>query len=61
MKDNRVVLRESLVGWAFFMCYFLAIFLLPIAFILYFALHESYFTFYGSFLKNIKVYVLIMV
>lgn len=49
MKDNRVVLRESLVGWAFFMCYFLAIFLLPIAFILYFALHESYFTFYGSF------------
>ena len=61
MKSNRIVLRESLVGWAFFVCYFLAIFLLPIAFILYFALHESYFTFYGSFSKNIITYVSIMV
>lgn len=50
MKNNRIILRESLVGWAFFVCYFLAIFLLPIAFILYFALHES-------FSKNALVYV----
>lgn len=57
MKNNRIILRESLVGWAFFVCYFLAIFLLPIAFILYFALHESYFTFYESFSKNALVYV----
>lgn len=61
MKNNRIVLRESVVGWAFFVCYFLAIFLLPIAFILYFSFHESYFTFYESFLKNIKVYVSILV
>lgn len=61
MKNNRIILRESLVGWAFFVCYFLAIFLLPIAFILYFALHESYFTFYESFSKNALVYVLSMV
>ena len=61
MKSNRIVLRESLVGWAFFMCYFLAIFLLPIAFILYFAFHESYITFYESFSKNIIAYVSIMV
>ena len=52
MKSNRIVLRESVAGWAFFVCYFLAFFLLPIAFILYFALHESYLTFYGSFLKG---------